>query len=199
MTLQARDKRALIALGVALLLALMIWISDNRSTTAAPNVVAPADTIEHAQKRLTNLERQAATLNGKQAVFEQASAELAEREKGLISGDTPEQAQAQLLQILRRVAKDQSPPLEMKQAEFAQPQAYGDAYGAVSVSVTIECRIDELINYLAAINALPELIATDEIRIGQSNQKLKTMPVRLTMLGVVARRLIPEKKGPSQL
>lgn len=199
MTMQARDKRALIALGVALVLALMVYLSGDRNTTAAPTVVAPADTVEHAEKRLANIDRQVATLSGKQAVLKQASAELAEREKGLIPGDTPDQAQAQLLQILRRVAKEQSPALDMRQAEFSQPRLYGDAYGAVSVSVTIECRIDELINYLAAISALPELIATDEIRIGQSDQKLKTMPVRLTMLGIVARRLIPEKKGPSQL
>lgn len=199
MTLQTRDKRALIALGVALVLALMIWVSGDRTTTATPKAVLPSDTIERAQKRLTNMERQAATLSGKQAVLKQASAELAEREKGLIAGDTADQAQAQLLQILRRVAKDQMPPLDIRQAEFAQPRPYGDAYGTVSVAVTIDCRIDELINYLAAVNALPELVATDEIRIGQSNPKLKTMPVRLTMLGMVARRLIPEKKGPSQL
>ena len=42
------------------------------------------------------LRRQAATLPGKEAVLKQVSLELAEREKGLIPGDTAEQAQAQL-------------------------------------------------------------------------------------------------------
>lgn len=199
MTLQSRDKRALIALGAALLLALMIWVSGDRSTASAPKIVEAADTVEHAQKRLANFRRQAATLNGSQALLKQANAELSDREKGLIPGDTPEQAQAQLLQILRRVAKDQTPPLDIRQAEFAPPRPYGDAYGTVSVAITMDCRIDELINFLAAISALPELIATDEIRTGQANVKQKSMPVRLTMLGIVAPRLIPESKGPSQL
>jgi len=36
----------------------------------------------------------------------------------------------------------------------------------VSVSVTATCRIDELVNFLAALSAQPELAATEEIRFG---------------------------------
>ena len=41
----------------------------------------------------------------KQEVLQRVSADLAEREKGLIQADTAAQAQAQLLQILRKIAK----------------------------------------------------------------------------------------------
>jgi hypothetical protein len=65
----------------------------------------------------------------------------------------------------------------------------------VSVSITVTCRIEELVNYLAALSAQPELTATEEIRFGTSHPKQKTMPIRLTVSGLVARRLVPERKS----
>lgn len=195
MTLQDRDKRALIALGVTLALALIFWIATTSPTSSSATVVAPVENIGRDEKRIATLRAAIATLEGKQTVLKQVSAELAEREKGLIPGDTAEQAQAQLLQIMRRLVRSQTPPLEVRQSELGQPKSYGDAYARVTVSVTIDCRIDELVNLLAALSAQPEIISTDEIRCGAANAKSKVMPVRLTVSGLVPRRLVPEKKG----
>ena len=57
----------------------------------------------------------------------------------------------------------------------------------------IECRIDQLVNLLAALQAQPELVATSDLRVLSSNAKEKTVAVRLTVSGVVPRRLVPEK------
>lgn len=100
-----------------------------------------------------------------------------------------------MLQIIKRIAEQQSPPLDLGQVELGRPQPFGTAYGQVSVSITITCRIDQLVNYLAALSAQPELIASEEIRFGMSQPKQKTMPVRLTVSGLVARRLVPARKG----
>jgi hypothetical protein len=201
MTLGDRDRRALIILGAALVVGGFIyWVSNSSPSSSGESAkIAPVDSIDRAQKRLALLRQQAAKLPGKQAVLKQASLELSEREKGLIPGDTADQAQAQLLQVIRRVAKQQTPPLEMGQVELGRPRSYGSAYGLVSVSITLTCRIDELVNFLAALGAQPELTATDEIRFGASHPKQKTMPVRLTVSGLVARRLIPQQKGLPQL
>jgi Type II secretion system (T2SS), protein M subtype b len=201
MTLGDRDRRAIIVLGVALLAGgLIYWLSNSSSSSSGQSAkIAPVDNIDRAQKRLQTLRKQAATLPGKQAVLRQASLELSQREKGLISGDTAEQAQAQLLQVIKRVATQQTPPLEMGQVELGRPRSYGSAYGVVSVSITLTCRIDELVNFLAALGAQPELTATEEIRFGAAHPKQKTMPVRLTVSGLVARRLIPAQKGLPQL
>lgn len=153
------------------------------------------DTVDHAEKLLTNLRKQAATVPGREAVLKQVSSELADREKNLIKGDTAPQAQAQLLQVLREVARNQAPPLEIKQVELGQAKAFGDAYGQVSVSVNIDCRIDQLVNYLTYLSTQPEIITTDEVRFTGSNPKLKTNQVRLTISGLVARKLVPVKKG----
>lgn len=199
MTLTDRDRRALVILGGALLVGgLFYWYSNSSpssSGSGSAKISAPVDSVDRTQKRLAMLRRQAATLPGKEAVLKQVSLELAEREKGLIPGDTAEQAQAQLLQIIKRVAQQQMPPLDLGQVELGRPQPFGTAYGQVSVSVTVTCRIDELVNFLAALSAQPELAATEEIRFGTSHPKQKTMPVRLTVSGLVARRLVPVRKG----
>ena len=198
MTLQPRDQRALIALGSALVLALIYWMAGSSPAPSA-KVAAPVENIDRVERGLANLRARAAALPLRETLLKQASAELAEREKGLIPGDTAEQAQAQLLQVVRRTAKEQTPPLEIRQVELGQPRSYGNAYGEVVVSVTIDCRVDELVNLLATMSAQPELIATDEIRFGTANPKQKNMPVRLTVSGIVAQRLAPQKKGLPQL
>ena len=198
MTLTDRDRRALVILGATVLLGgLYYWYSNSSSASSAGSakIATPVDSIDRTQKRLAMLRRQAATLPGKEAVLKQASLELAEREKGLIPGDTAEQAQAQLLQIVKRVAQQQMPPLDVAQVELGRPRPFGTAYGQVSASITVTCRIEELVNFLAGLSAQPELAATEEIRFGASHPKQKTMPVRLTVSGLVARRLIPARKG----
>ena len=195
MTLTDRERRLLAFLGVSILLIGIYWFatsSPGSSTTV--KVVAPVDSVDRAEKVLTSLRQQAATVPGKEAVLKQVSIELSEREKGLIKGDTGAQAQAQLVQILREVAKNQSPQLEIRGVELGPVRAFGDAYGEVSVSVTLDCRIDQLVNYMAFLSAQPEIFATDDIRITASNPKLKDMPVRLTVSGLVPRKLVPVKK-----
>jgi hypothetical protein len=196
-TLTDRDRRALLILAPVLVLAAVYYFVSNSSpsSSSGAKISAPVDSVDRTEKRLATLRRQAATLPGKEAVLRQVSLELAEREKGLIPGDTAEQAQAQLLQIIKRVAQQQMPPLDLGQVELGRPRTFGAAYGQVSVSITLTCRIEDLVNFLAAMSAQPELTATEEIRFGASHPKLKTMPVRLTVSGLVARRLIPARKG----
>jgi hypothetical protein len=195
MTLQDRDKRALLILAVVLPIAALIYWTSRSSSAGSVKVVAPSETVGRDEKRISVLRTALATVDGKEAVLKQVSSELAEREKGLIPGDTAEQAQAQLLQIMRRLAKAQVPPLDIRQSELGQPRSYGESYARVTVSVSLDCRIDELVNLLAALSAQPEIIATDEIRCTAANPKSKLMPVRLTVSGLVPRRLVPEKKG----
>jgi hypothetical protein len=203
MTLGDRDRRALVILGVALGVGgLIYWFSNSSPSSSGAGASAkavPVEGIDRAQRRLATLRRQAATLPGKEAVLKQASLELSEREKGLIAGDTAEQAQAQLLQVIKRVAMQQAPSIEMGQVELGRPRTYGSAYGQVSVSITLTCGIDQLVNFLTALGAQPELTATEEIRFGASHPKQKTMPVRLTVAGLVDKRLIPQQKGLPKL
>jgi|HubBroStandDraft_6_1064221.scaffolds.fasta_scaffold395603_2 hypothetical protein len=197
MMLQPRERKFLIAWAVCMpLLGIAYWSSGSSATVNAPrSSSAPVETIEHAQKRLAYLRTAESTVSGKQALLDQAKTELATREKGLLAGDSASEAQAQLLQVLQRVAAAQNPPLQVKQVELGQPKPFGENYGMVTVAVTIDARIDEIVNLLAGLNAQPEVVATDDMRFGASHPKQKTIPVRLTVSGIVSRKLLPQKKG----
>lgn len=196
MTLTTRDKRAIGVLIPVLVFTGIYMYSSSSSSSSSTAIVGAVDSVDRAEKRLANIRKAVATLPAKQAILDQSNAELTSREKWLVPGDTPEQAQAQLLQILRRIAKSQTPPMEIRQVELGQARAYGDAYGQVSASITMDCRIEELVNYMTSLSSAPEEIATEDIRFGVAHPKQKIMPVRLTVSGIVARKLIPEKKGP---
>ena len=197
MTMTPRDRRALAYLGVSALLSLVYYMWPDSS---APKVVAASgDPIAATEKRLAKLRETVATVPAKEAVVKNLSAVLAEREKGLIQADTAAQAQAQLIQTLRRLAASEAPPIELKTTELNGITPFGDAYGVVNVAVSIDCRIDQLVNLLAAIASQPELISTNELRITSSNVRDKIIGARLAISGIVPRKLVPEKLLPEKL
>jgi hypothetical protein len=189
-----RERRLLIVGGIAVA-AILIYYFAASSSSGTPAVSAPTDTPEAAEKRLADLRRRAATVPGREAVLKQVSAELSRREKGLIQADTAPQAQAQLLQVVRRVARAQTPPVEIGQVELSEPHAFAGAYGEVSLTISMTCGIEQLVNMISDLSAQPEIVATTDLRIGAAHEKLKTMPVRLVISALVPRRLVPEKKG----
>jgi hypothetical protein len=194
MTLTQRDKRALAGLGIAVAGVAVFMLASGGS--GQPAVVGATDNISNAERRLAHARQLAASVPGKQELLKQVTAELAAREKGVIQAQTAAQAQAQLLDIVRRVGKAQSPPVEFGTVELAQDVTrLGEDYGEVQVTVPFTCRIEDFVNFLADLTKQPEAISTSEIRITAQDAKEKTIGVRLTVSGVVPRRLVPEKKG----
>ncbi|MGH9558608.1 MAG: hypothetical protein ACRD30_05160, partial [Bryobacteraceae bacterium] len=97
--------------------------------------------------------------------------------------------------IVRAVGAAEAPPVDIRAAEGFSIRALGDDYGEATVSVQLDCRIDQLVNMLASLAARPELISTSEVRITSSGAKDKTIGVRLTVAGVVPKKLVPEKRS----
>jgi hypothetical protein len=156
-------------------------------------VVAPSESIPKAEQRLQRVRQLAAMLPGKEAVLKQATAELAVREKGLITADTVAQAQTQLLTLIQRVA--QANGFNAPGEESMDSKPLGRDYGQVSVNVAFACGIDQLVNFLAAIANEPQVLATNEITISGGNDKKKNLQVRLSLSGVVPKKLLPVKKA----
>lgn len=195
MSMSERDQRALKLLGGALTLASVLYFWPDGS--ANPGAAAAASGTAVLEKQLQRHRDQLMQVPDKQALLKQAQADLAVREQGLITADTAAQAQAQLFQILRRIGRAQNPPLEIRANEIGSARPLGDAYGEVSVTVSFECGVEQLVNLLADLGAQPEALATNEVHVGQANAPQKIIPVRLTVAGLVPRKLIPEKKGTS--
>jgi len=191
--LTERERRLLVLLPFAVVLIVGYWWSTREEP--AKVVAASTDSIPAAEKRLLRLKQVSATVPGKEQVLQQVNAELTARESGLIQADTAAQAQAQVLQIVRRIAKAQNNPIDLRNTEIGAVTAFGDHYGEVAVSVNFESGIEQLINFLADLTAQKELIGTTDLRVGSANPKQKTMPVRLTVSALVRRELVPDKKG----
>ncbi|HYM13862.1 MAG TPA: type II secretion system protein GspM [Bryobacterales bacterium] len=191
MTLGTRDQRALVLLGAGLVtvLVLRFGIYSDRQVT----VVAANDSIPLAEKRLAHLRQVAAAAPARQAQLKNLAAQTASREKGVIQAPTAQQAQAHLLETIRRVGKMEH--IEVRGGEFPELRPLSADYGEASVSVNFECHIEDLVNFLADLTKEAELLATDGVRIASANPKDKTVSVRLTLAGVVPRNLVPVKKG----
>jgi hypothetical protein len=194
MKLEARHRRALPFLALILIAGLAIRFWPDSSGPAVV-VASGVDDLAAAQRRLARLREIAATVPEREEILKKVNAELAAREKGLIVADTAAQAQAQLIQIIRTLGRAENPPVEIRTTEGFGLRALGDAYGEATVSVLVECRIDQLINMLAGLAARPELVSTSDLRVTSSNAREKTIGVHLTVAGVVPRKLVPEKRS----
>lgn len=195
MTLSERDRRALLFLGFAAAGVLLYTLIADGAPEGL--TVSGPDAIAVAEKRLQRVRQLAAQVPAREEIYKQVSAQLALREKRTLQADTAAQAQAQLLQMVRRVARSQNPPVELKASEFGQVRPMGTDYGEVPVSVTFECGIEQLLNILSELTLQQELAALSEMRVYSANPKQKTTNVRLTVSGVVPRRLVPERRGGS--
>jgi hypothetical protein len=194
MTLTPGGRRALAWTLVSGILSL-VWAYWPSSSSATVAVAASVDSVSLAERQLDKLREAAATVPQKQEILKQVSGELALRDKGVINADTAQQAQAQIIQILRKLGRDENPKVEIRSQEMGAVRVLDDKYGEVLVTVQIDCGIDQLINILVGLAARPELVASNELRVTSANAKDKMIGVRLTVSGVVPRKLVPGKKG----
>ena len=174
--------------GVAVILIFRFFVLADRS----PAVVAASESAPMAEKRLARLRQIAATVPGKEALMKQASGELESREKGMLKAETSAQAQAQLQELLHKVGAANQ--IDIRGIEDMRVKLLGADYGEASVTVRFTCLIEQLVNLLAALATQPELISTNQIQITGNADKNKIIQVRLTLSGVVARKLALEKK-----
>lgn len=190
MTISPRDRRALMFLIPALLVYAVVALWPEDSAAPSASAMTPAE----AQVRLASLRRVAAGLEGRQKVRDEVRQKLEERERGLIAAETMAQAQAQMLQAVRRVLSAQSPPVSFRASEFGQPKPVGDHYALTTVTFTLDCGIEQIINLLADLGSQPELMATQEMTFNPATNVQKNVPLRLTVGALVPRQLMDAEK-----
>ena len=170
--------------------AVRFWGGDQGS------VVASHDTIPVARQRLEILRRKAATVPAKEAILRQVTAELQEREKGIVQAPTAEQARAHLFEVLHSAASA-SGFESQGAAQLPEPKPLGKDYAQVAVGQNFTCGIEQLVNFLSAIANEPEILATDSVQVSPLRNKNKEITVRLMFAGVISKNLLPQKKGVS--
>lgn len=191
MTISDRDRRALYLLGTALIGALAYYLLSGGAAAPASEAALPTPQAEQLLRRERAL---AASLPARQKVLRDLEQQVTRREAGLLKADTAQQAQAQLLQMITRLGRAES--MQFSNSEIGPVETLGDRYGEVQVSVTTNCDITQLLNLMAHLTAQDEIVATRELRVSAGNPQDKRLNVRLTVSGLVARKLVPDRKGP---
>jgi hypothetical protein len=196
MTISARDQK-LLGLWVVLIAVGYWFLRPGAAPIPLPSS-ATQDTVDMAEQRLARLKNIAATAPAKQEILKKVSAELATREQGLIRAETVQQAQAQMITILRELMSIETPAVEIRSSQMMPVEPFGDAvtgvsYGLAPVQLQFECRMAQLVNLLAGLAAKPQLMGTRDFQILTSNPKEKTIRVVLTVVGVVPKELVPDK------
>jgi uncharacterized membrane-anchored protein YhcB (DUF1043 family) len=189
MKLTDRDRRLIpiLVIGLIGLLAAQFWPQQD--------VVAPVQNtsreLELARKQLDRYRAVAATLPKRSQDKKKADALLAATEKRLIQAETSAQAQAQLLQIFRRVVRAQNYSMDFRSSDIGRVRPEGD-YAAIMLSINFECQIETLVNLLADLSAQPELLSWDDIHVIASDPRQKRISVSLTLLGFGPKKLLPK-------
>jgi len=189
--LSTRDRRALLVMAAAALLFLgyrYFFVKTGEET------VAGIDSVPLAERRLNSLRQIVAALPAKDSVLKQVEADLATREKAVITAGTAAQVQAKLLEVARRVGNANG--IEIRGGDFLTPKTFGDIYGEVFSGVTFNCQIDQFVNFFADLSREPDLLAPYELTMNAvGDPKQKNLAVRMVFSGVVPKKLVPEKKG----
>jgi hypothetical protein len=191
MTIAPRERTALAVLAAAIaawaLLQFVILPGGS-----APAAQAVSLSSEQLRQKVALLRQTAAALPVHEALLKQMDADLADRERGIIQAGTAAEAQAQLVLTAQRVGKVNE--LDVRGSDSPAPKAFGE-YGIVYATISFDCHIEQLLNFLADLTREQELIVPSEERITSTNAKEKMMSVRMLLAGVVSKKLIPEKKG----
>jgi Tfp pilus assembly protein PilO len=172
--------------------AAILWVRFSVLSDHPTSTVVVSETIPQAEQRLQKLRQVNATIPGKEESLKKAMAELAEREKGILQAPTEAQAQALLLETLNNLARGNG--ISTQGGDFHDKPLSRD-YGEVSVTVRFNCDIVQLINLMAALADQSQILATDDMRVTGGSDKKKSVQVMMTVSCVVARKLLPEKKG----
>jgi Tfp pilus assembly protein PilO len=199
MAISDRDKRAIKVLGFTAVpaLALLLWPSGDDSTAATASVPAAANNTPAAlELQLHRLRRKQAELPVKANIAKDLNSQLALREKGLIRADTLAQAQAQMAQLVRQTGRAQG--IDFRAVSMGTPRIHGNEYGEIVLTAAAECKVEQVVNFLAELTKLPELVATEDLRItANGDPKTKNLNFQVTVAGLVPKSLVPEKKGGS--
>jgi hypothetical protein len=190
MTTGSFDRKTAIRLGagVAAILLLRFVVFSDKS----PTVVAATENIPAAEARLRRMREIAATIPALEQRAKVAGADLDTREKGLLKADTAAQAHAQVQDLLHRVGLANG--IDIRGFEDQRIRPLGKDYGEASVSVRFTCAIDQLVNFLAALDAEQQMFSTSEIQITGTTDPKKMIQVRLTVAGAVTKKVATEKR-----
>ena len=184
----ARDKRALIGLGIAVVLFLLL-LTDVPLPGLGGGPTG-STSVEAAEQKLRLTRARAGRGPLVEAEAKSARESLKGLEEGLLASENAALAKAEMRQIVEDLLRAEG--IAMESAGFAAVERQGEYYAAVPVVVDVSCRIEQFVNWLAAVGNAPKLLATRMIRVGSANKDTKAVKARVTVAGFLPVARTPE-------
>ena len=183
-----RDKKALIGLGIAVVLFLLL--QTDMPLPGLGGGATGAASVEAAEQKLRLTRARAGRAPLVEAVAKSARESLEGLEKGLLESQNAALAKAEMRQIVEDLLRAEG--IAMDSAGFAAVEREGEHYATVPIVIDVSCRIEQFVNWLAAVGNAPKLLATRTIRVGSVNKETKAVKARVTVAGFLPVARTPE-------
>ena len=162
-SLSARDRRALVVLAAAAALFLLLELVMLPTVGNAGKLGA---SLPLKKKTLRKYRQMVAPASDQKKGLQGMQARLAEAEKGLLKNRTPALAAAELQELVKQLMTQHG--MEMRNAAFRPVRVLkvtGETYSVVPLSLSFECRLDQLTSFLLAVDGSRKVLALDQLSI----------------------------------
>lgn len=184
-----RDRRALILLGVAVTLFLVLQL-DMFSPSSAGGAAASDAALDALEQRLQLAQVQARQRPLTEAELSAAQKRLEKVESRLLESADPALAQAEMRSLVGQLLDAEGIPL--RASRFSPVKLEQDRYAQVPLVVEFTCGIEQMVNFMAAISNSSRLLATRDIRIRPDKPEVKSIAVVMTVAGFLPLDRAPE-------
>lgn len=188
MPVSGRDRRALLFLGIAFVLFLLLqtdWIlpPPGAAASALGSVEAEQNKLLLAQTQV----RQEPLLSAEYRSLKSLEESLEDR---LLESETAALAQAEMRERVGELLEDAG--ISMRASRFTNVEAEGEDFAQVPLIVDFTCDVTRFVNLLADIANAQEILSTREIKVSLANPKTKAVRVELTISGYLPITSTPE-------
>jgi hypothetical protein len=143
--------------------------------------------VEEKELALRRSQRLVASATAEQTSLADARERLTGLESGLLESPSPSLANAEWQRLVREFADKGG--LALGSTEFLRMQDLGPDYVLVVGRVTLRCRLDQLVDFMAALATAPRLLSVTRLRVapipGETQKRMNVeMMVAATMRAV---------------
>jgi Tfp pilus assembly protein PilO len=184
-----RDRRALIMLGIAVVLFLVLQLNMFAPSAASGSAASDA-ALDALEQRLQLAQIQARQRPLTEAELSAAQRRLERVESRLLESADPALAQAEMRSLVGQLLDAEGIPL--RSSRFSPVKIEQDRYAQVPLVVEFTCGIEQMVNLMAEIANSSRLLATRDIRIRPDKPEVKSIAVTMTVAGFLPMDRAPE-------
>lgn len=140
----------------------------------------PSGSVEAKELALRRARRLVATSQSEASNVKEADERLKSLEAGLLESPSASLANAEWQQTMRELADSKG--VELGSTEFLAVHEIGPDYALVEGRVTLRCRVDQLVDLMAALATAPRLLSVTRLRIAPTQgDPQKKMNIEMTV------------------